>query len=112
MSNIISKTIGIEIQLKDSLIQMDGIIKAFIYGSFASGTQDSLSDIDILIVGDIYEDDLIEKISRLEQIFEREINYQIYNNREFKEKSEDENSFISKILSKPVIDLINGNKNI
>ena len=109
MSNIISKTIGIEIQLKEALIEIEGLIEAFIYGSFASGTQDSLSDIDILIVGDIEEDDLVEKISKLEERFEREINYQIYSSREFKEKSEDKNSFISKILSKPVIDLIHKN---
>jgi len=44
---------------------------------------------------------LIEKISRLENKFEREINYHIYSEKEFREKRNEENSFISKILSKP-----------
>jgi len=109
--NIISKTIGIENQLRESLSKVSSIRKAFIFGSFANGTQDSLSDIDIMIVGDVDEDDLIEKISRLENKFEREINYHIYNEKEFEGRRNEVNSFISKILSKPVIFLIGDNEN-
>ncbi|MBU4449857.1 MAG: nucleotidyltransferase domain-containing protein [Actinobacteria bacterium] len=109
--NIISKTIGIENQIRESLSGISGINKAFIFGSFADGTQNSLSDIDIIITGDIDEDVLIEKISRLENKFEREINYHIYGEKEFRERRNEENSFISKILSKPVIFLIGENEN-
>jgi Nucleotidyltransferase domain. len=109
--NIISKTIGIENRIKESLSEISGINKAFIFGSFADGTQDSLSDIDIIITGDINEDVLIEKISSLESKFEREINYHIYSEKEFIEKRKEENSFISRILSKPVIFLIGENEN-
>ena len=109
--NIISKTIGIENQTRESLSGISGIDKAFIFGSFADGTHDSLSDIDIIITGDIDEDVLIEKISRLENKFEREINYHIYSEKEFRERRNEENSFISKILSKPVIFLIGENEN-
>ena len=109
--NIISKTIGIENQIRESLSGISGIKKAFIFGSFADGTQDTLSDIDIIIMEDIDEDVLIEKISRLENKFEREINYHIYSEKEFRERRNEENSFISKILSKPVIFLIGENEN-
>ena len=109
--NIISKTIGIENQLSDALSGVSGIKKAFIFGSFANGTQDALSDIDIMIIGDINEDALIEKISRLESKFEREINYHIYSEREFEERIKEKNSFISKILLKPVIFLIGKHEN-
>ncbi|MHB1336713.1 MAG: nucleotidyltransferase domain-containing protein [Candidatus Humimicrobiaceae bacterium] len=109
--NIISKTIGIENQLRESLSEVNSIRKAFIFGSFADGSQDSLSDIDIMIVGDINEDDLLEKISRLENKFEREINYHIYSEKEFRERRKEENSFISKILSKPVIFIMGKNEN-
>ena len=109
--NIISKTIGIENQIRESLSGINGIKKAFIFGSFADGTQDTLSDIDIIITGDIDEDVLIEKISRLENKFEREINYHIYSEKEFRERRNEENSFISKILTKPVIFLIGENEN-
>ena len=109
--NIISKTIGIESQIKESLSEVSGISKAFIFGSFADGTQDSLSDVDIIITGDINEDALVEKISSLENKFQREINYHIYSEKEFTEKRKEENSFISRILSKPVIILIGENEN-
>jgi predicted nucleotidyltransferase len=109
--NIVSKTIGIENQLRDALSGVSGIKKAFIFGSFANGTQDSLSDIDIMIVGDISEDALIEKISRLESKFEREINYHIYSEKEFGERIKEKNSFTSKILLKPVIFLIGKHEN-
>ena len=109
--NIVSKTIGIENQLRDALSRVSGIKKAFIFGSFANGTQDSLSDIDIMIVGDINEDALIEKISRLESKFEREINYHIYSEKEFEERIKEKNSFTSKILLKPVIFLIGKHEN-
>ena len=109
--NIISKTIGIENQLRESLSGVSGIKKAFIFGSFANGTQDSLSDIDIMIVGDVNEDVLIERISKLENKIEREINYHIYGEKEFGERRKEENSFVSKILLKPVIFLIGDNEN-
>ncbi|MBC8499944.1 MAG: nucleotidyltransferase domain-containing protein [Candidatus Atribacteria bacterium] len=109
--NIVSKTIGIENQIKESLSGINDINKAFIFGSFADGTQDSLSDIDILIVGDVNEDTLIEEISRLENKFEREINYHIYGEKEFGERRKEENSFISKILLKPVVFLMGDNEN-
>lgn len=109
--NIISKTIGIESQLRESLSGVSGIKKAFIFGSFADGTQDSLSDVDIMIVGEVNEDALIEKISKLENKIEREINYYIYDEKEFGERRKKENSFILKILSKPVIFLIGDDEN-
>ena len=104
--NIISKTIGIENQLRVELSDLNGISKAFIFGSFADGTMDALSDIDIIVVGNINEDILIEKISRLESKFEREINYHIFSDKEFIKRKKEKDSFISRILTKPTIFLI------
>ncbi len=111
IKNIISKTIGIENQLRESLYGIRGIKSAFIFGSFADGTRDSLSDIDIMIIGDIDENNLIEKISILENKIEREINYHIYGEKEFEERKKEKDSFISKILLKPAIFLIGDNEN-
>jgi predicted nucleotidyltransferase len=115
IENIISKTIGIENQLKESLSKISGIKTAFVFGSFADKTMDPLSDIDLMIVGDIEENKLIKNIVKLEDKFEREINYHIYSDKEFEKRKKENDSFISRIFSKPVIFLIdkNGkNKNI
>jgi len=45
----------------------------------------------------------------LETKFEREINYHIYSEKEFKKRKKEKDSFISNILSKPVIFLIGKN---
>lgn len=104
--NIITKTIGIENQLRVELSDLNGISKAFIFGSFADRTMDALSDIDIMVVGNINEDILIEKISRLESKFEREINYHIFSDKEFIKRKKEKDSFISRILKKPTKFLI------
>jgi hypothetical protein len=64
------------------LSTIGGISKAFIFGSFADGTQDSLSDVDIIITGEINEDALIEKISGLRRKVgnHKEIIDQYFNN--------------------------------
>ena len=110
--NIIEKTIGIENQIRVELSDLKGISKAFIFGSFADGTLDALSDIDIMIVGDINEDDLIGKISTLENRFEREINYHIFSDKEFTKRKQEKDSFVSRILSKPTIFLVENHENI
>lgn len=110
--NIIAKTIGIENQLRAALSKINGISKAFIFGSFAEGTQDALSDIDIMIIGDINENALIKKISSLESKFGREINYHIYSNKEFIKRKQEKDSFISRILSKSTVSLIGNHGNI
>ena len=75
-------------------------------------TLDALSDIDIMIVGDINEDALIENISSLESKFEREINYHIFSDKEFIKRKQEKDSFVSRILSKPTIFLIGNHENI
>ena len=110
--NIIAKTIGVENRLRVALSNLNGINKAFIFGSFADKTVDALSDIDIMIVGDINEDALIEIISNLESKFEREINYHIFSKKEFIRKNQEKDSFISRILSKPTISLIEDHESI
>ncbi|MDD3628823.1 MAG: nucleotidyltransferase domain-containing protein [Actinomycetota bacterium] len=83
VKNILDKTIGVEHKLKESLNDLKGLTKAFIYGSFADKTYDTLSDIDIVVSGKIDENELIEKIAALEKRLGREINYLIYSDEEF-----------------------------
>lgn len=106
LKNIIEKTIGIENQIKEGLCDLKGLNMALIYGSFADKTYDSFSDIDTIFVGDIDEDELIEKISKLENKIGREINYLMYTDEEFLRARNEKNSFISRILLKPTLNII------
>ena len=102
LKQIIFKTEGIKGSLVEALRPVNGVKAAFIYGSFAKDEERVDSDIDLFLVGKISEDDLILKISKLEDEFQREINYTIYSPAEFKEKKA-ESSFVQEVLREPKI---------
>lgn len=60
---------------------------AFIYGSFANGTEKENSDIDLFIVSEISENELIKALQPLEKSTGREINYVLWDNKTFKDRS-------------------------
>ncbi len=106
VKKIVSKTIGLEAQLKELLQDVKNIEVAFIFGSFAKNKEDSLSDIDLMILGQPSEDKLISKISKLESKLDREINYHIYSKKDWQKKKKKKDNFIRNILSGQKIFLI------
>ena len=103
--SIIIKTIGLEKIISKKLHNIKGINNAFIFGSYAQGTTDNFSDIDIIIVGDTNEKILEKIFLPLEKEFNREINYTLYNPEEF-DKKKKINPFLKNILDKKIIKLI------
>ena len=101
--SIIFKTVGVQGTLKEIVNNTEGIMLSFIYGSFAKDSQSSSSDIDLLIVGNPKEDNLMKKIESLEKKLLREINYNIYQKREFSDKIKKKDSFIMNIIKRPKI---------
>ena len=104
---MVSKTIGIEAQLREIIEKIDTIETAFIFGSFATDKFNSGSDIDLFIIGEVNEDNFIEEITKLETKISRDINYHIYKKQELVEKFAN-NSFINNIFSNKMI-LLKGN---
>lgn len=105
IKKIISKTIGIEAILKTELKKNKDISCAFVFGSFAKNKETSNSDIDIMIIGNINEDYLITIVSKLEKILNREINYHLLSENEWKD-GKDKNSFLKNIANGPKIEII------
>lgn len=106
LEKIVSKTIGLEKNLADSLIALKNIEAAFIFGSIAKGDKDSLSDVDLMIIGRPDEDKLIAAISRLEAEIGREINYHIFSHEDLIKKIKEKNSFIKSVMRNPKLFLI------
>ncbi|MDD5432989.1 MAG: nucleotidyltransferase domain-containing protein [Candidatus Omnitrophica bacterium] len=106
LKSIISKTVGVEASLRDSLLLIKGIKTAFIYGSFASQKENPASDIDLMIIGDQDNSLLNEKLSILEKKLKREINPTIYSWQEYKSKKRAKGGFITDLLKKPKIMLV------
>lgn len=105
IKSIVSKTIGLENELKELVDKLDSVDCAFIFGSMAKGTENSNSDVDLMLIGDINQDALTTAISSVEGKIAREINYHIYSNQEIVRKIKEKDSFISNIFLSPIIKL-------
>ena len=112
LKSIIFKTSGVPQLLRNALASLKDkdIGYAFIYGSFAKKEEREDSDIDLLIIGEVNEDEMIKKINKLEKRLQREINYFIYSKEEFQTQKEKRNPFIMDVIEGESIFLI-GNKN-
>lgn len=99
LESIMFKTTGVQGLLKEALNRVEGIETAFIFGSYAEEEQTESSDVDLLVIG---RPDMIvfnEIISELEEKLNREINYMCFDQKEFKERKETEDAFITEVLS-------------
>lgn len=105
---MVSKTIGVEAQLRNIMEEINSIETAFIFGSFATDKFNSQSDIDLFIIGEANKDDFIEKIVKLETQISRDINYHIYRRQDVIDKIAIKNDFINNIFSNKTI-LLKGN---
>lgn len=110
LKKIISKTIGVEAKIREGLKKVADIDAAFIFGSFAKNKEDSFSDIDLMIIGKPDESILISKISSIESDLKREINYNIFSAKDFKNGLKKKEVFLEEIVVNPKIFII-GNQN-
>ena len=95
---IILATAGVEGSLRQILAGFPNISEAYIYGSYARDTMDVHSDIDLLVVGGHSVLALQHKLTALQKTLGREINAVNMDTKEFKEKKENSDPFISGIL--------------
>ncbi len=110
LKSIFLKEFGVLISLKETVLDVDGISFAFVYGSVAEGKERSDSDIDLMIIGKPDLDELNLKIKKMEEKFKREINYIVFSIKEFNEKKNRKTHFISNILKSKKI-MIKGSEN-
>ena len=103
MKSIMFKTQIIGDHLKDLFQKTPDIIAAFIYGSVAKGEENTLSDIDLMVIGVIDAQKLHSKISKIEDKVKRTINYTLISEGEYKAKKTD---FIKRVLKGKKIFLI------
>ncbi len=92
---LLAKTTGVFHQLSEALAPLAHQIKfAFVYGSFARGDEKAASDIDLMVIGSLTLDNLLEKIVPVERVLSRPINPSIYSLKELKVKLKANNHFL------------------
>jgi len=106
LKNLMIKTVGLGDALRSALSELKGIRYAFVYGSFASGEEAGSSDVDLLIIGNVSEDEVLSVVSRVEKEVGREINYILWSEEEFLKRVKSRHYLLENIASKPIIMLV------
>lgn len=105
--SILKKTSGLADILANCLIPYaDQIEVAFVYGSVSRNTENSRSDIDVLIIGDINFSDAVAALYPAQSILGREINPTVYMKKEWQKLSNNRDPFILEILHNSKIYII------
>ncbi len=103
--SLVIKTSGLVDVFKNSLLDKK-IQFAFIFGSIAKGTENSESDIDLFVIGNIS----LRKISKLLRVSSekigREINTITMDEKEFIERKNNKEHFVTQVIESPKIMVI------
>ncbi len=100
LHSLLAKTAGVFHLLGQALAPLaEDIEFAFVYGSFARGEETSSSDIDLMVVGEVTLDQLLERLHPVEQELKRPINPTIYARAELRRKIHSQNHFLKAIQS-------------
>jgi predicted nucleotidyltransferase len=107
LRSLMVQTAGVGDQLKQILLERsDAVRVAFIFGSYARGTETPTSDIDLMVIGSITSRDLSRLLRPLKEQLDRELNQVILQVNEFQEKFEKSDPFTKSLLDEPKIFLL------
>ena len=104
LRGLLKKTTGVVDVLRDALTPLVGHISlAFVYGSVASGTERHVSDLDVLVVGDVTFEEVVAVLHPCQEALRREINANVFGEAEFSAKASQPGEFVSRVLAQPVL---------
>ena len=106
IKSVVFKTTGVKGLIQNLVTNSNGVIAAFIYGSYANNTENSYSDIDLCLIIDnnVFNDDnFIIEINKIGKTISRDIEYIYYSGDEWNQKIKSYDSFILNLISQPKI---------
>ena len=103
LRNIVLKTVGLAEPLRDGLKPLSSAIRAaFVYGSVAKATDQSASDIDLMIISDsLTYGEVFGALERVTRAVGRKVNPTVYTVAEFSKRARTENAFVTRVLEQP-----------
>ena len=101
LRGLIRKTFGVAQVLQSGLAALTGKIQlAFIYGSMASGSETTGSDVDVMVVGEQASmHDVVSALAEAQRDLGREVNPSVYRTEEFCRKLAQGQHFLSSAVS-------------
>ena len=110
LRGIVVKTFGVAQVLQTALMPAWAQIDfAFIYGSIAKGNDTASSDVDVLIVGDVSHQQVLELLQSTQTQLARAVNPTLYTKIEWAQRLKKQKSFIMRIIEQDKI-LIKGSE--
>ena len=104
LAGIFRKTAGLADILREALGALSCKISlAFIYGSFAQGTEQSTSDVDVMVVGSASFNSVVEALYTTRDQLQREVNPVVMTTAQFRMKYNEKDRFVSRIVREPKI---------
>jgi len=97
---IVIKTVGLVDVLREALGERS-IDFALVFGSIAEGTDKSLSDIDLLVVGSLGLRETVRRLAPVQDRLEREINPVVWTRKEFQRRLTKSDHFLATVLRGP-----------
>jgi DNA-binding transcriptional ArsR family regulator len=111
LRGLLIKTAGVVDVLADALKPLATKVRvAFVYGSMATGSEQSSSDIDLMLVGTLTPAELALPLRRARELLGRDVNPSVYTPAEFRKKRADKDHFLTRVLDKPKLFVL-GNSN-
>jgi uncharacterized protein len=104
---LLAKTVGVFQLLKTALAPLsDRIDFAFVYGSVARGEDTAVSDIDLMVVGAVSLDEVLDAVSSVEKYVRRPVNPTIYSTQELWQRLRAGNHFLRSLEKSKKVFLI------
>ena len=102
LKGLATKTAGVADVLRQALGGFrEEIDAAFVFGSFARQDETAVSDIDLVIIGDVDPVSLHGAIAQAEEVLRRTINYSLVSREEYAGRREEEAGFLGRVLKGP-----------
>ena len=106
LRQLLERTVGIAPILRKALADDARIERAVVYGSYAVGEARPESDIDLLIVGSVTLQEVLQITSPLQDRFNLEINPVVMTEEEFRTRRSEQEHFICSVLASPTVPLV------
>lgn len=107
LAGLFRKTGGLADVLRAALLGLaDRIRFALVFGSVARGTETSLSDVDVLVVGEADFAEVVMALHPCQEVLGREVNPVLYSEAEWRARVARDDPFVRDILQNPVVLLL------
>ena len=103
LRSIVLKTVGLAEPLRAALKPLSANIRvAFVYGYVAKATDQSASDIDVMIISDgLTYGEVFGALKRVARTVGRQVNPTVYTAAEFSKRARAESAFVTRVLEQP-----------